>query len=587
MTGTADEQKPLVDVEQPEQKTSEKEKDVSPSAASEQTATSPEATSKATEAEKPTASAEEPAAATMKRAADEQSDGHAAAKKQKLTKEAEIKKQVEYYFSDGNLSRDHFFHGKISEDAEGLVDLTLVMNCNKIKSGLNVTDVKQIVDAVSASNAVECQEVSGVWRIKRKDGKATLPKLDKLRPTGGKGEGKGGKGKGSWGMRQVSAEQMDKFHSSNQFHSEVHRAGPFLTVRNIPEDLSWQEVKQAVSKLTKRANEEKKVTCRVLSSTKVVHRDQHNKLTVPEQVEKKPGEAGKKEGANAGEGAQAQAEASKVDKEDAGKRDLQGQERVVVAGVLGFAGDLTYWKGVNTIKVEYRQQEENKQPAPVELPLEVVVEPGLLAQCVNLLPKEMCDRRQREARKFNPPASKSTKIVIGKKGDPQLGFEFPHLMALKKQVKEIQTSRSDGERLDPKGRDFMLVSMLLQAHPRGAEKKANMVGIKVDVSSHGGNRCFFVVQKAAGGTGEKLEDFSMIKIFAELEANAEKCVGAVADVMTTADGGASSPSAGAEEKKESATSSIADGSAEPAKEAAAAEPAKPAEEKKDVEAEKK
>ena len=89
--------------------------------------------------------------------------------------------------------------------------------------------MKQIVDAVSASSAVECQEVSGVWRIKRKDGKATLPKLDKLRPTGGKGEGKGGKGKGSWGMRQVSAEQMDKFHSSNQFQSEVHRAGPFLT----------------------------------------------------------------------------------------------------------------------------------------------------------------------------------------------------------------------------------------------------------------------------------------------------------------------------------------------------------------------
>eukprot|EP00392_Amoebophrya_sp_AT5.2_P019019 g19706.t1 len=119
--------------------------------------------------------------------------------------------------------------------------------------------------------------------------------------------------------------------------------------------------------------------------------------------------------------------------------------------------------------------------------------------------------------------SKSTKIVIGKKDDPQQCFEFDHLTALKKKVKEIQPSRSDGERLDPKGRDFMLLSMLLQAHPRGEEKKANMVGIKVDVSSRGGNRCFFVVQKAADGTGEKCQDFSMIKIFAELEANAEKC----------------------------------------------------------------
>ena len=112
------------------------------------------------------------------------------------------------------------------------------------------------------------------------------------------------------------------------------------------------------------------------------------------------------------------------------------------------------------------------------------------------------------------------KIVIGNKDDPRQCFEFDHLTALKKKVKQIMTSRSDGQRLNPEGRDFLLMYMLLQAHPHGVEKARDLVGIKVDKSlTWEGKSCFFVVKKAADATVEKFQDFSMKKIFAALEAS--------------------------------------------------------------------
>lgn len=46
---------------------------------------------------------------------------------------AELKKQVEYYLSDKNLTQDKFFNEKLSEGKEGYMDLSLILNCNKIK----------------------------------------------------------------------------------------------------------------------------------------------------------------------------------------------------------------------------------------------------------------------------------------------------------------------------------------------------------------------------------------------------------------------------------------------------------------------
>ena len=34
---------------------------------------------------------------------------------------------------DANLARDAFFRGKISDDKDGYIDLSIFLNCNKIK----------------------------------------------------------------------------------------------------------------------------------------------------------------------------------------------------------------------------------------------------------------------------------------------------------------------------------------------------------------------------------------------------------------------------------------------------------------------
>ena len=67
--------------------------------------------------------------------------------------ENKIKEQVEYYFSDKNLSTDAFFHNKISADKEGWVDLQFVMNCNKIK--VLTTDTEEVIKALADSTEVE------------------------------------------------------------------------------------------------------------------------------------------------------------------------------------------------------------------------------------------------------------------------------------------------------------------------------------------------------------------------------------------------------------------------------------------------
>lgn len=81
---------------------------------------------------------------------------------------ADIRKQVEYYLSDGNLSRDSFFNSKIREDPHGYLDLLFILNCNKIKS--MTVSKETIVDAIKDSTEVESDETGN--RIRRKGNKA-------------------------------------------------------------------------------------------------------------------------------------------------------------------------------------------------------------------------------------------------------------------------------------------------------------------------------------------------------------------------------------------------------------------------------
>lgn len=51
-----------------------------------------------------------------------------------MTSKAEIKKQIEYYLSDKNLSNEDFFRDKIAANKSGYIDLKLFLNCNKVKN---------------------------------------------------------------------------------------------------------------------------------------------------------------------------------------------------------------------------------------------------------------------------------------------------------------------------------------------------------------------------------------------------------------------------------------------------------------------
>ena len=84
-----------------------------------------------------------------------------------MQKDSEIRTQVEYYFTDGNLEKDAFFYNKILDDAEGYIDIDLIMNCNKIKAlGINKDTIKEVV---KDSTEVEV-DASGA-KIRRKGNK--------------------------------------------------------------------------------------------------------------------------------------------------------------------------------------------------------------------------------------------------------------------------------------------------------------------------------------------------------------------------------------------------------------------------------
>jgi hypothetical protein len=55
-----------------------------------------------------------------------------------------LKEQVEYYLSDVNLRHDKFFHQKVTE-GEGLVHVSVFMNCRKIKDAGYTED--QVLEA--------------------------------------------------------------------------------------------------------------------------------------------------------------------------------------------------------------------------------------------------------------------------------------------------------------------------------------------------------------------------------------------------------------------------------------------------------
>lgn len=94
-----------------------------------------------------------------------------------------LRTQLEYYLSDGNLRHDKFFHGKIASDADGWLDISLIMSCKKIQSMQATQD-----DIVAALEASEIEIRSDCIAIRRPHN-TPLPVLEIGK--GAKGHSKG------------------------------------------------------------------------------------------------------------------------------------------------------------------------------------------------------------------------------------------------------------------------------------------------------------------------------------------------------------------------------------------------------------
>merc|ERR1712039_202578 len=108
----------------------------------------------------------------------------------------------------------------------------------------------------------------------------------------------------------------------------------------------------------------------------------------------------------------------------------------------------------------------------------------------------------------------------------------------------------------------MGIKALLDFHPKGSEKSKGMVGIKVQKSSQGDSRCFYMVKD----NGQE-EDFSAQKCLSAIEVNPPYVEPDAKDKKP----GAASPSKAAEAKpaQETAAGAKPETEAKPAEEAAA------------------
>lgn len=101
--------------------------------------------------------------------------------------DATVKKQIEYYLSDSNLSRDKFFREQITTDKEGWVSIAHFLNCNKVKA-MGISS-ERIADSCADSTAIEVSKDK--TKVRRKNN-TPLPALNTERKRDAKAAGKTG-----------------------------------------------------------------------------------------------------------------------------------------------------------------------------------------------------------------------------------------------------------------------------------------------------------------------------------------------------------------------------------------------------------
>lgn len=85
---------------------------------------------------------------------------------------SKLRTQLEYYLSDKNLSKDAFFHGKMSENGDHYLNFEFIENCNAIKR-LGVTRA-ELIEAAKESPEIELNEAQDSIR---RAGNKLLPEL--------------------------------------------------------------------------------------------------------------------------------------------------------------------------------------------------------------------------------------------------------------------------------------------------------------------------------------------------------------------------------------------------------------------------
>ncbi|KAH8739522.1 hypothetical protein FG386_001954 [Cryptosporidium ryanae] len=136
------------------------------------------------------------------------------------TREA-LLKQLEYYFSDENLKTDVFFQSNMRSDPMNRLYVEHIFNCSKVKN-LGVTKEEEIEEALEGhSNILLEKDQNGKLMIKLN---RELPDLQK------------------------TVSQRNKSSISGKDH---HFGGCIIKVLNLPENVSWSNVKDSLKEKLK------------------------------------------------------------------------------------------------------------------------------------------------------------------------------------------------------------------------------------------------------------------------------------------------------------------------------------------------
>ncbi|KAK6590689.1 La domain fused to two RRMs involved in RNA metabolism [Cryptosporidium xiaoi] len=146
-------------------------------------------------------------------------------------------KQLEYYFSDENLKTDVFFQSNMRSDPKNRLYVEHIFNCSKVKD-LGITKEEEIEETLEGhSNILLEKDEEGKLMIKLNK---ELPNLEK------------------------TVKQKNKSSMSGKDH---HFGGCILKVTNLPENVSWSNVKDSLKEKLKNLVDSTQNLIRYVSQT--------------------------------------------------------------------------------------------------------------------------------------------------------------------------------------------------------------------------------------------------------------------------------------------------------------------------------